>query len=91
MADTGTPATARIDGAVHHVELIAWVRTRHGAMARVCWREKIGDSVHTLTITVPAAAVYELPGVDYGDVPVVEGEQRRGGRVASGWDWRRTG
>jgi hypothetical protein len=92
MADSDLPhIDARIGGSVRRVELIAYVNTRNGPMARVCWREPVGDVVKPITVTLPRALVREIPGVDYTGVPDVGAAPVRGGRVATGHEWRRTG
>lgn len=82
---------ALIDGMPRRVELIAYVDTVHGRKGRICWYERVGDGVQPITVTLPEALLVPLPGVDYGEVPVVRAEGQRGGRVATGWEWRRTG
>lgn len=89
MAEPGPPIDAIIDGTPRRVELICFVRTSHGLMARLCWREPIGDSdPEPHTVTLPEALLIELPGVDYGEVPVVDVQPQRSGRVATGRVWR---
>lgn len=91
MADDRPLIDARIDGSIRRVELIAYIRTRNGVMARVCWREPVGDAIKPITVTLPRALVREIPGVDYEDVPEVDAAPVRGGRVPTGHEWRRTG
>lgn len=91
MPDDRPLIDARIDGSIRRVELIAYIRTRHGVMARVCWRELVGDSIAPITVTLPRALVREIPGVDYADVPEVDAAPAGGGRVTTGHEWRRTG
>ncbi|MEU8136087.1 hypothetical protein [Streptodolium elevatio] len=83
---------ALIDGMPRRAELICYVDTADGRKGRICWYERVGDSdPEPVTVTLPEVLLIDVPGVDYGDVPVIEAEARRTGRVATGWDWRRTG
>lgn len=92
MAEPGPPIDAIIDGTPRRVELVAYVDTAYGRKGRICWRERIGDDdPEPHTVTLPETLLIELPGVDYGNVPVFAAEQPRTGRVSTGHEWRRTG
>ncbi|WTW93642.1 DUF6221 family protein [Streptomycetaceae bacterium NBC_01309] len=56
MAEPGPPIDAIIDGVPRRVELICFVRTSHGLMARVCWREVIAGEPTPVTAPVPERA-----------------------------------
>lgn len=60
--------------------------------ARISYPEIVGGEPVDVQWTVDADELVELPGVDYGDVPVERlVREGRTGTVASGHEWRRTG
>lgn len=60
-----------LDWCTRKATLHAWVRYPDGTWhGRVSYRELIGDGEQDVAFTLPAAAIIELPGEEYGDVPV---------------------
>lgn len=81
-----------LDWCTRRARLLAWVRYADGTWhGRVAFGDLVGDEVVTVEVTLPAASIIELPGVDYGHVPVERVAPRVTGRVATGHEWRRTG
>jgi hypothetical protein len=96
MAPPGPPAKL----VEHHpwgtstrrVNVRAYVRHPDGQrQVRVAYDDLFGDGIQEVVQLADLRDVIELPGVDYGSVPVVEAETARGGRVPTGHEWRRTG
>lgn len=93
MAPPGPPA----DLVEHHpwgtstrrVNVRAYVRHPDGRrQVRVAYDDRFGDGIQEVVQLADYGDVIEVPGVDYGDVPVVEAETARTGRVATGRVWR---
>lgn len=73
----------RVTGLPDPVRIHAWIRTPHGWRAHIAWGQPEKRK------TVHPGWIETVDGEDYSRVRRIRIRGR--GRVATGWEWRRTG